>query len=556
MAPGKIRFRNRNAPHDDAGGSFSPTIQEGDLTYVGGFRVPTSFSTGLGGTISSYYHEGFTLKYEPNDSNNLHFLSLGYDASAPQPPTDDARAIYTLFQMKVPTLSSGVVGSPLTYSNWPEADVGTLKVYHPHSTSGGYAAKRLIYYSDPDVLEPLGPHLTGRLNVKWIQGTGRLYQSYSFGYTQYEDSPHLMYCEIDHANPNTVPAYGPWGLNGIGYKANSGWIGWLPASLASASGGRRLVAGGGRYASAAGSGDVSMGVSGVALFENTFPTAPGYITDYAHLAGYYPTVQAPQVGSGRGQRPTGHIPPGRPDVNFLNTWGDGYITDYDFLSGGIIVDTGTVGGLLTIVRLSFGQSSYASSSTHSEYIRDYVFVYSLEDVAAVLAGTMQRYQLQPTAWWEIQFPQIDYTVFPYTADSGVAITSITSTNGLAIQTPANGAVVTTSAPHGLTDTGDPNVDGTCSIRGTDHPTQYDSCWTFLVLSSTTIRIWNTSLNSANWNGATATQGTLRRAQNAIPDLQEVRALDYDESTKRVWVSLAAFQTGKTPTMFENVYQLP
>jgi hypothetical protein len=511
------------------------TISESNLSFVGGGFAPASIATTWGDNLQSFYGEGFTLKYEAGDGGALHFLSLGYGTNynamtCPQCNT------YTIYQMRT-VLSSGIPANPTSFGSWPTATTTGSRTYSADTGGSGYGAKRIILYQG--VPTPMGPMLTGRLGLKQLS-TGATGQYYSFGYNDGVDScdsKSFLFSQLDYATPASSTAWGPYGVTGVQFKATSAWMAEASSGWAALyTGGKPLIIGGGRMTSKVAECDVSMGAAGFAVTQPLSGGSQNITLARTTLTNYAPHAAGPGVGRGRENRPVPMIMPGRPDVYSDTAWGPSKYTQMDFLSGCDLVE-GTVSGLVCVTRFGMGQCNYVSSTTGCEYIRDYFQVYALADIQAVATGAQSVYSLQPVNQWELVWPMIDYTIYPWAVPTPVPIARITSVAGQAINSATTGAIVECSSACSFTE------GGMVSVRGTSADSEYGAIWIAgAPLDSTHFRIYNTSIGTM-WTGTTALGGAARTATNTLPNLVEAKGVEFDKTTRRLWVGAALFNIG-------------
>lgn len=535
------------------------TLTPADFTnLVGGFKMPPGIPTSWGSGLQSFYGDGFTMKYELNDGGRLHALSHGYNQDGYNPTLRPLDNQYTIYQIRVPTLSNPA--SPKVWNNWNSADISFSKAYSAQGgstsipLSGGYGTRRV--YNDNGSIGCIENILTGQYGLYYDLPDDRLYETVSFGYSTACQSWSFQWLRPNYSTGSVVTAEGPWKMTGAGFKATGGWLSRPPNSWSSTyTPGKPLIIGSGAMASQVASCDVSLGLCGFSFTPPIDGQAVETSLSNTPLVGYWPTTGSPSATSDRSDRNT-YILPGRTSVALDPNWGPNKHSQGDYVRGAQFIDTGTKRGFVCIVRLVQGQFNYVSSSTGCEYIQDWIYIYDIGDIQDVISGSVSREDIQPLYRFQIQWPIIDYndiSFYPYVPPTAIPISSITSITGASVQISTQGALVNTSIPHNI-------PSGNVSVRGTSRDSEYGAVWSGVVTSPTQVQIYNTSENSQVWSGISASGGNIYRATAPIPNTCEPKGMWYDSTTKRVWFAESFFApeslNGIDPRWFQFCYQLP
>jgi len=276
-------------------------------------------------------------------------------------------------------------------------------------------AQTVRYWGDPSGdqkrLDP-GPKGETRngssvFGLFWDETDKRLYWSYGDGYNTVSSAdPSLGYSTLEEATGKVNPA-GAWRFPEVGCKASMGGVLEIPAWFADKyCAGQRLGAGFGGYFSIATVGPISMGPSLTAFAPpSTLSRNGGAPLEHTPLLGY-PFNATPYTAPTRAER----------DADYhteFDAWnpraGTGYWSWSDWLwQGAVWVDTPTRHGLLYFPTLGNGRTWHETSTLHAERSTHAWFVYDPADLARVAQGQLERWQIQATKRWKVNYPgQID-----------------------------------------------------------------------------------------------------------------------------------------------------
>jgi hypothetical protein len=486
----------------------------------------------LGGGVSVGNGLGLALRYE---GGNVHLLSAAQHNAG----VGKGGYVYE-WQDATPTIPV----DPLDVNSYSFATIrkeygniyGTIDVDY-----------RRLVYSNSTLVQFANAGSDPAIGLYWDDTDSLLYWTYADTYNGSAGLEDQSYCfgysELNYATGGSTP-HGPWRLSSNKFKSCcQGMVGIPSAFVTAASlGTKRLGIGLGGEGSLNASADCSHGPSLSAF------TPPVGVTEQTAVAGtplvgYWPYVAAgPGAGRGLATRPAGYDFIEAPSEPF-DGWGPSkWSWGGDRVWGGVWIHGANKGGFVCLGRLGLGQMSYVGATIGAEKFADFLHVTSEADMAAVAAGTSQRYEIQPTSYLLNSIASIDYTAHEYAGDpSPIAISSITASSS---ENQAQPATCVTSAPHGLSGAGVGQDGEFISIRGTDVATQYDNLWRVYgtPANATTFQFRDGNHGGIPWSGVSATTGTLRKLPTAGPLLQ---GMAFDALTNKLYI-LFTHRNGVNP----------
>jgi hypothetical protein len=431
------------------GGGGSELLTEADVTFIGGFKVPTS----VGGWATA---NECPLAYRVGPGGIGRLLSVTH--------TNGGNRLY---EMVIPSLA---LTSP--YS--------TASVYRDWGNP--YSGKR----NHP--LQSITPLLTNGLF--WDDVDSRLYWNYGPYYDTHSDKtlPTLGYSTLDD-NTGVATGVGSWGINNINNRITRGGTLRIPADFVAANcPGKPLLVGFGgmnwpqREGGSAGPAgwatvvpDINVNADrsdltatkalhypwnaagahyaapirarridtnyGAGVFGTAAAVSGSTITldsnvKGAEVSGFNFTNKLCQItsGPGVGQERTLTLvgSTGRqysvspdwdpaittasvyllPEVNNNNCWepsgGVGYWHYHDTIKGGAVWVDGTKKGVLFFTTFYINNEFYGSGGPRVQNCRHAIVAYDPDDLAGILAGDIDSSTVEPMAQWYIEFPVFTY----------------------------------------------------------------------------------------------------------------------------------------------------
>jgi hypothetical protein len=101
-----------------------------------------------------------------------------------------------------------------------------------------------------------------------------------------------------------------------------------------------------------------------------------------------------------------------PPLNFNDEWppvaGVGYYTLADRVGGGFAWVRGSPRGVICFLTYATGLQFYGPGGPHYEFWKHAIAVFDQDDLAAAIAGTVQGYEIDPVATWDVEIPGITY----------------------------------------------------------------------------------------------------------------------------------------------------
>ena len=281
----------------------------------------------------------------------------------------------------------------------------------------------------------------------WDEADKRLYWSYGDPYNMTGDDPSFGYSTLNDTAGTSTPV-GAWRL-AEGDKATDACVLSIPQWFAGAyAGGKRLGAGCGSYRSIANSGPASMGPVLTAFSPPTSAQADRSLLSSVPLVGYpfTGTASTPYSTPDRAHRDTNYSG----DDGWF-TWppkdGVGYFTAGDLLlQAGVWIDLPDKSGLFYFPSLCTGHCRYGlpvaatgmgDGASHAWY------EYDPADLAMVVQGQKQQWEIQPAANWPVQYPGMTYPLpawrdMPPNMVTGVTYDSTTRRLYVAVQFAGSG----------------------------------------------------------------------------------------------------------------------
>ena len=379
------------------------TLTANDLQFIGAFSMPREVGTDFAETA---YGAGLALR---RVNGQVRIFSAAWKAGQP-----------SLYEVSIPSLK--------TSAPWNDA---------PLHKTWGYVFS----------------HNNGYLNgLYWDENDKRLYYSSSWNYVASGDQylPTLAFLTISSDETSTT-SYGRWGFDNRSFKQVNFGVTPVPADFATQYlGGKRLAAGFGGYQSVAGFGPVSFGPSLTAFNPPTVGTEGGYLPNtplvgYGGSHGTWTTGDRPAVnrawrdddvihdiygniseqdGSTQNSSPYWHLSGDEsfywqgysingssrsylPDYKTFDNsrivtkhWEPGnafWNTDYLFQSGAWI-QTANKEGILFLATFDTGHVWYYNSDSNAEGMKHKWLVYSRDQFASVVQGSVREDEIQPTRY--------------------------------------------------------------------------------------------------------------------------------------------------------------
>ncbi len=351
------------------------------------------------------------------------------------------------------------------------------------------------------------------------------------------------YSELNYATGEVID-HGPFGHAATLFKGSLAGIFNLPASFVTAAGlgTKRMATCGSTYASVAASGDSSCGPQ-ITAFEP--PSDAGAAEGEANLpsvrmCGFAPWAQNAGPGFVRATHPAS-MPWYEGEAHHaalpVNGWPDNVWEQSfnDVTYGGVMIKGTTKSGFVSIQSINKGCVNYNNAHVTAEMRKIAMTIVSEADLINVINGVIAPSAItldtQP-----FTFPVID-PADQQSTNPWHSIATITATAGETCEYSDaagvhQGAIITTTAPHGLTIGSQSEL----GVQGSSNY-QYNGIWGYLVESTTTIRIWNNSLAShMTYSGVTGTGGhTFTVGHGGDGSGPALRGLAFDEVTNQLYL---------------------
>jgi hypothetical protein len=386
-------------------GGSTGVLGESDFSYLGSFRLPTTQANGSG----SIYNFGITIRYV---GATAHLLTIGKPSGGPGELLD-----YT-----VPTLKTSAYNTAPLVKNWGDP-YGGLNV---DSTGSGSD----MWY----------------VGIYWDPTDSRLYWTYRNPYAgtaSQVENPFFGYSTLSDGTGLVTPV-GSWRVVGDRWGSWSETICRIPTAFADTYlGGKCLgMFCGGAHSTTSISGN-SAGPSACAIDPADLPATQGSAIAKTILIDYPAYIEQ------FADRPPNRMvrPAGLPTLDERWDdfgWGNGYWQEHDVMHGGLWIDTGTKQGVLFDTVWSSGLVQYIWSVPQTECMNLRWCIYDPADIAQIVQGTVNGYDVQPSSVFEPDVPDGFLTQSPMVVDIAATASSLTASGTLA---------TFTSVGHGLTNNG-------------------------------------------------------------------------------------------------------
>lgn len=502
-------------------------LKPSDITYLGAYKIPRDPMTGY----ESVFGYGLALRRESSEpSTPVHLLSCGYKSTSVN---------HGVFEWRdIPPESGG--GDPTDPANYTTATV--VKTY-----TDVYSGKKNIIYDG--VLTELTNQLDGGFGIYWDATDSRLYWCYGFGYSTSNpldvDSWCIGYSTLNYG-ANTGTGFGPWRLSGQSWKALMGGLVGIPSTYAQTYlSGKRLGVGLGGYFSVHSIADSSMGPSLTAID----PISASEQTALANtaLVGYWPFAGSPSGTANRCNRPANMLLAAESEYVLEPNWPANKMSWNDRVEAAVWIDNGTKRGVIFMGQWGKDYTQYVSSDMYSSRFGHFWAIYDPMEFTPV-SGTA-RYNIQPTAIYEVTYPTVDYTQTMYAGGVSKSVSAITSVNGQQKNTNT-GATVTVTG-HGYSE------QQFVEIRGANQ-SEYNGIFQIApsgIIDANNFYIRNASLTST-WSGTSAT-GTITSKYPISAGCDRALGAAYDPETGRIYMAVSETKgvNGLNSHVFIHVYQV-
>lgn len=495
-----------------------------DFTYLGAFKLPQSIDAAW---LETLYSQGLVFIDRPADTTEpRHLVSTNFRIS----PSNLGGMFYE-YRVATPTIPEG---DPYDAGNYPTCTV--MKKWDD-VTSG----KMLMEYNG-DLVEFAGG-VDARFGLGYDTVNAVFYFLYGDTYRPADEtSPHFIVTTLNY-DDETGSSEGPWMVAGQAYKGMLNGMLMAPESYAGTYlSGNRVCLGWGGYGSIVAVADCSMGANLTSIPDPLDTTPLDGVPGAVDVMGYWPYNANPGAGRGREDRYQDILPCDYP----LDAWGLDKYTWRDFPRGMVWIDTGTKYGILQITREGTEYNQYVNSALISSSVRHTM---SVIDPYACAPQGVNRYDVEPETKSNYQFPTQDYSNTNYAQGTPLSIVSIVS-NPAKAKNSNDGCLVTTSAPHGFTDS--QQVD----IRGADQ-SEYDAIWALPdsggAPTATTFYIRN-SQQSGLWGGVDGTGTMTVRTLGGYASNEPI-GMAFDPVEKKLYIKNPAYAGNPSVWTFVHVYQL-